>query len=210
MVLPSASASSSFALGLVLGVGLYAVIGEIVSKKRRQKSKKPPPRRFGGAIKLKPEKFARYTELHDAGWPGVLERMSKSNIRNFTIYYHKETSTMFSHFEWIGHWGYAGRLSESEEKEIFDADMQAIADDPVTKVWWTECEPCQEPFSQWPSKGVPPPSQGGSGDWWAPLICLNHCGHWATEYGEGLRDPDFAPQNPDGKTTTQPTNIVAS
>jgi hypothetical protein len=100
-----------------------------------------------------------------------------------------------------GHWGYAGRLSEAEEKAVFDADMQAMANDPVMKVWWTKCEPCQEPFSQWPSKDTPLLSQGGSGDWWTPLVCLNHCGHWATtEYGEGLRDPNFAPQNREGKT----------
>jgi L-rhamnose mutarotase len=128
--------------------------------------------------------------------------MSKSNIRNFTIYFHKETSTMFQHFEWIGHWG-GDALTEAEEKAIFDSDMQAIADDPVTKVWWTECEPCQEPFSQWP-KGAPPPSQGGAGDWWAPLVCLNHCGHWSTDYASGLRDPDLVAHNPDGKTTCQP------
>eukprot|EP00545_Synedropsis_sp_CCMP1620_P008262 CAMPEP_0119014006 /NCGR_PEP_ID=MMETSP1176-20130426/9304_1 /TAXON_ID=265551 /ORGANISM="Synedropsis recta cf, Strain CCMP1620" /LENGTH=207 /DNA_ID=CAMNT_0006967139 /DNA_START=172 /DNA_END=795 /DNA_ORIENTATION=+ len=206
MVMPNTSlSSSSFALGVIVGLGLYAVMGESWKTKKRQDKNTAAPRRFGSAIKLKPEQFGRYTQLHDAGWPGVLERMSKSNIRNFTIFYHKETSTLFSHFEWIGHWG-RGQLTEAEEKALFDADMQAIADDPVTQVWWTECEPCQEPFSQWP-KGAPPPSQGGVGNWWAPLVCLNHCGHWATQYGEGLRDPDFVSQNPDGKTTVQPNAL---
>lgn len=189
---------ASFAVGLIVGLGLYHHV-TIKSKKKKLKA----PRRFGGAIKLKKDQFNRYTQLHDAGWPGVLDRMSKSNIRNFTIYYHEETSTMFSHFEWIGHWGH-DNLTEAREKALFDADMQAIADDPVIAVWWTECEPCQEPFSQWPSTSVPPSKGGTAGDWWAPLTCLNHCGHWAVEYGDELRDPDFVPQNPNGETTVQP------
>ena len=159
------------------------------------------PRRFGGAIKLKREMFDRYTELHDAVWDSVLERMYESNIRNFTIYYHEETSTMFSHFEWIGHWH--RNCSPSEEKAMFEADMKAIADDPITREWWKQCEPCQEPFSQWPAEARPP-SEGGQGDWWAPLQCLNHCGHWAMNYSNQRRDPDFVPQNPQSSTTTQP------
>lgn len=197
MGISSTQVSLSFAVGVTVGLGLAS----LVSLSRKGK-KGRAPRRHGGAIKLKRDMFARYTQLHDAGWHDVLTRMSKSNIRNFTIDYHKETTTMFSHFEWIGHWGHHS-LTESEEKALFDADMKAIADDPVTKIWWTECEPCQEPFSQWP-KDSAPPSQGGSGDWWAPLVCLNHCGHWATEYSSSLRDPDFVPQNPHGMTTAQP------
>jgi L-rhamnose mutarotase len=145
----------------------------------------------------------RYTELHDAVWESVLQRMSLSNIRNFTIYFHEETSTLFCHYEWIGHWG-KGPLTADEEAALLKADLEAIAQDPMTKLWWTECEPCQEPFSQWDSQQTPP-SQGGVGDWWAPLVCVTQCGHWPDNYAAELRDPDFVKQNPYGKTTIQPT-----
>jgi L-rhamnose mutarotase len=135
--------------------------------------------------------------------------MYKSNIRNFTIYYHQETSTLFHHFEWVGHW-YRGDpnsvISVQNEKAWFDADMQAVAADPIVKEWWTHCELCQEPFSQW-LVGSPPPSEGGRGDWWAPLLCVNHCGHWPIEYSDKRRDPDFIPQNPDGTTSPQPKQL---
>jgi L-rhamnose mutarotase len=118
--------------------------------------------------------------------------MTRSNVRNFVIYYHEETSTLFQHFEWIGHWKSrsSGEISAEEERRLFDLDMRAIAGDPVTRKWWRECEPCQEPFSQWPA-GTEPPSEGGSGPWWAPLECVAHCGHWPVAYGARQRDPDF-------------------
>jgi len=150
----------------------------------------PAPRRFGGAVRLNPNKYLRYRELHDEVWPDVLRRMSRSNIRNFTIYYHEETNTLFSHYEWIGHWKLPPRSTKRQEHEAFDRDMKAISDDPVTRKWWKECEPCQAPFRQWPSNAKLL-SDGGNDDWWSPLECVNHCGHWPTAYSNQRRDPDF-------------------
>jgi len=179
----------------------------------------PAPRRFGGAIRLKPEQYQRYRELHDNVWDQVLERMYQSNIRNFVIYYHKETSTLFQSFEWIGHWQQQRQLypinnDEDDEAALFQRDMAAIASDPVTRSWWMECEPCQEPFAQWKTTadaaaaddddGVghgQPPSQGGSGDWWAPLECVCHTGHWPTSYSRQRRDPDFVKLKDDDQST---------
>eukprot|EP00540_Astrosyne_radiata_P003127 CAMPEP_0116849340 /NCGR_PEP_ID=MMETSP0418-20121206/15517_1 /TAXON_ID=1158023 /ORGANISM="Astrosyne radiata, Strain 13vi08-1A" /LENGTH=109 /DNA_ID=CAMNT_0004481049 /DNA_START=99 /DNA_END=428 /DNA_ORIENTATION=- len=97
-------------------------------------------------------------------------------------------------------------MSRSEEESMFRADMKAIAEDPMTREWWKLCEPCQEPFSQWPREdGSKPLSEGGEGDWWAPLVCLCHCGYWPTEYSLISRDPDFVPQNPNGSTTVEPS-----
>jgi L-rhamnose mutarotase len=203
------NSSISFFAGIVLGVGICKVVMD--SRRNHQTEKKNPhlkiPRRYGAAIKLRQEWYHRYTELHDAVWEDILRRMSQSNIRNFTIYYHEETSTMFQHFEWIGHWKHT-ELSEEEERALFQADMAEIAKDPLTRIWWAECEPCQEPFSQWP-KDIPPPSSqpiSSTSDfsWWANLKCLNHCGHWATDYSPLLRDTTFIPCNPDGRTTLQP------
>lgn len=188
----------------------------------------PAPRRCGGAIQLKPEQYKRYRELHDAVWPQVLQRMSKSHIRNFVIYYHKETNVLFQHFEWVGHWarlqlklrqqkednrsagGVASTATDdgdaaattttttataAEELEWFESDMQAISNDPVTREWWRECEPCQKPFAQWGSNTDESKlllSEGGTGQWWAPLECVAQCGHWPLAYTKELRDPDFS------------------
>lgn len=182
MTRPTSALLLPFATGLGMGMLLLSFI------QRRRKESRPAPRRFGGAIKLRPEKYQRYRELHDNVWKAILDRMYQSNIRNFTIYYHKETNTLFQHFEWVGHW----KNPQDDEAKIFGQDMDAIAADPVTREWWIECEPCQEPFSQWKS-GFKPPSAGGAGEWWAPLECVTHCGHWPLAYSSQQRDPDFLP-----------------
>jgi hypothetical protein len=77
----------------------------------------------------------------------------------------------------------------------------------VTKEWWSFCEPCQKPFSQWPTELLPPSQQQdskkGNHDWWAPLICLCHCGYWPVQYANTMRDPNFVPQNPFHHTSTR-------
>ena len=180
--------NESLLLAVITFVG-GMFLGSVVRSKRKRNTDRTAPRRFGGAIRLRPEEYRTYRELHDNVWPGVLRRMYLSNIRNFTIYYHEETHTMFSHFEWIGHWQTSCK-SKAEEEEQFRRDMESIATDPVTLKWWAVCEPCQRPFSQWDPRGKVP-SQGGTGDWWAPLECVNQCGYWATSYGDQERDPDF-------------------
>jgi len=37
-------------------------------------------------------------------------------------------------------------LTAYQESELFQRDLQAIAQDLVTCQWWKECEPCQDPF----------------------------------------------------------------
>jgi L-rhamnose mutarotase len=169
-----------------------------VQRARQQQTKSP--KRVGGAIKLRPEMYERYTQLHDLVWPEVLERLNKSNIRNYVIYYHKETSILFSHFEWIGAWKYPD-LGAKQLEQQFQKDMDAISHDAATREWWTYCEPCQEPFAEnWPSGQIPPSQQDPSnsplqGDWWAPLTCVGFNGHWPVEYSDELRDPEYTPQN---------------
>jgi len=213
------TSSSSFVTGLLAGVTISAAayISILISSKKQQqrdkssKDQKPAPRRFGGAIKLKPEMYNRYTQLHDSVWDEVLKRMKQSNIRNFTIYYHSETNTLFSHFEWIGHWSSIithtnddnGNLDAKErEKRLFESDMTALSNDPIVREWWSYCEPCQEPFSQW-IRGSRYPSLGGGGDWWAPLACLCHCGHWPVDYSDRSRDPEWTPMNLDRLTSSR-------
>lgn len=80
------------------------------------------PIRYGGVIYVNEDKLEEYKKLHSAVWPDVLDRLTKSNIRNFTIYYCKQLSVLFSHMEYIG--------------EDVEKDMAAIAADPKTKEWW--------------------------------------------------------------------------
>jgi len=158
--------------------------------KSKKKEHKVAPRRFGGAIRL--TDYTKYRELHDRVWPAVQKRMFDSNIRNFTIFYHAETKILFQCFEWIGHWKYYehyGRYPENES-EVFAQDMKAITQDPITRQWWSQCEPCQEPFAQW-NQGSPLLSQGGSGDWWDAMECVCHTGNWPLSYSLQTEDPDF-------------------
>lgn len=90
-----------------------------------------PVKRFGSVIGLKPEKEQYYRELHANAWPGILERIRKSNIRNYSIYITEVEGKkyLFSYFEYIG--------------TNYEADMQQIANDPETQRWWQETDPCQ-------------------------------------------------------------------
>jgi len=46
-------------------------------------------RRYGMVLRVRPEKFEEYKRLHLAVWPGVLDRITKSRIANYSIY-HRE------------------------------------------------------------------------------------------------------------------------
>ena len=47
---------------------------------------KPKLQRYGAVVGVKPEKVARYKELHAAAWPDVLAVIKRSQIRNYSIY----------------------------------------------------------------------------------------------------------------------------
>ena len=96
-----------------------------------------------GMIKAKPEMIEQYMQLHDATWTEVMERMYECNMRDFVVWLHKETNTMFHQFVYVG--------------SDFDADMAKVGADPIVRFWWTYCEPCQAPL-HW--KGPPPCADG--------------------------------------------------
>ena len=104
-------------------------------------------KRYGSVIRLKPEKEAEYRELHANAWPDVLEMIHTCNIRNYSIYL--KDGYLFSYFEYIG--------------DDFDADMQKMADDPVTQSWWKLTDPCQEPLES-----------RREGEWWASMEEVFH------------------------------------
>ncbi len=88
-------------------------------------------RRFGQVIGLKPEMKEKYVEMHANTWPGVLDQIRKSNIRNYSIYLTEIEGKLylFSYLEYVG--------------DDWEADMKTMADDPTMQKWWAETDPCQ-------------------------------------------------------------------
>jgi L-rhamnose mutarotase len=90
-----------------------------------------PPRRvrrFGQRIGVRPDRIDDYERLHAEPWPGVLDRIRRSNIRNYTIF--RDGKDLFAYFEYVG--------------DDFAADMAAMAADPETQRWWTLTDAMQE------------------------------------------------------------------
>jgi len=104
-------------------------------------------KRYGMAIKVRPEKLKEYKKLHAAVWPGVLRMITACHIRNYSIY-HKD-GWLFSYFEYHG--------------RNFKADMAKMAADPLTQKWWAVCEPCQKPLAT-----------RAKGEWWANMEEVFH------------------------------------
>ena len=86
-------------------------------------------KRYGMVIRVRPELEDAYVHLHANTWPGVLQRISDSNIRNYTIF--MRDGYLFSCYEYVG--------------EDYEADLAKIAADPVTQAWWKLTDPCQQP-----------------------------------------------------------------
>jgi L-rhamnose mutarotase len=104
-------------------------------------------RRFGQLILLRPDAIDEYERLHAATWPGVLEQIRRSNIRNYTIF--RDGTRLFAYFEYVG--------------DDVAADMAAMAADPETVRWWTLTDALQEP--------LPDREPGG---WWKTLPEVFH------------------------------------
>jgi L-rhamnose mutarotase len=104
-------------------------------------------RRFGQVIRVRPDRVADYERLHAEAWPGVLATIRAANIRNYSIFRHGEL--LFAYFEYVG--------------DDFEADMAAIAADPVTQEWWQLTDAMQEPFAE-----------RAAGSWWLTIPEVFH------------------------------------
>ena len=104
-------------------------------------------KRYGQILRLRPEHEAEYVRQHAAVWPEVLERIRRSNIRNYSIFL--KDGILFAYFEYGG--------------EDFQADMRAVAADAATQRWWALMEPMQE---QWPTATAE--------EWWANMREVFH------------------------------------
>src|SRR3979409_381086 len=73
---------------------------------RRSRSSDPEEarimQRYGMVIGIRPEMMGEYKRLHAAVWPTVLAQISRSHIRNYTIYFREPENLLFSYFEYHG------------------------------------------------------------------------------------------------------------
>ena len=104
-------------------------------------------KRYGSVIKIKPEKIEEYKKLHEDVWPDVLKTISECNIKNYSIYL--KDNFLFSYFEYYG--------------TDYDADMQKMAADTATQLWWDINKPLQTPL-----EGT---EEGG---WWTAMEEVFH------------------------------------
>jgi L-rhamnose mutarotase len=104
-------------------------------------------RRVASVIGLDPAGAAEYERLHANVWQDVLRQIAASGIRNYSIYRYGEL--LFSYYEYTG--------------EDLDADLAAMAVDPVTQRWWALCAPLQRPVAE-----------GERGEWWHMLPEVFH------------------------------------
>jgi len=126
------------AVALTLG-GMVAVSGQDAGQRTIE--------RHGSVIRVRPDKYDEYKELHAAVWPEVLAKLRECNIRNYSIYF--KDGFLFSYFEYTG--------------DDFEADMAKMAADPKTQEWWKVTDPCQRPL---PTRA--------EGEWWAEMEELFH------------------------------------
>lgn len=90
------------------------------------------PRRFSMIARLHPDKRDEYLELHANVWPEVEATISRTGIRNFTIFI--MGTVIVGYFEYIG--------------DDYALDQATMAADEATQRWWERTAPCQRPFDE--------------------------------------------------------------
>lgn len=104
-------------------------------------------RRFGQVIGIRSDAIEAYERLHAEPWPGVLDQIRRSNIRNYSIF--RDGERLFAYFEYVG--------------DDFEADMAAMAADPDTQRWWALTDALQEPLED-----------REPGSWWKTMPEIFH------------------------------------
>ncbi|MDO9258066.1 MAG: L-rhamnose mutarotase [Bacteroidales bacterium] len=85
---------------------------------------------LGSIIGLRKEFEEQYILLHKHTFPGVLNRISLSNITDYSIFLHN--GILFSHMVYNG--------------TDYDADMKALGTDKTTREWWKLTDTMQQPL----------------------------------------------------------------
>lgn len=108
-------------------------------------------KRLGQIIRLKPDSYEEYKQLHANVWADVLKALTRANIRNYSIYHWN--GFLFAYMEYVG--------------DNFEADMESIANDPRTREWWKLTDPLQQPVEGESLGSV-------DGNWWKDMEELFH------------------------------------
>ncbi len=87
----------------------------------------PRIERHALVVGVRPERREEYLELHRNVWPQVEQTLRDANVTNYSIFIVGDT--LFAYYEYVG--------------DDHAADMARIAEDPVTREWWTHTDPCQ-------------------------------------------------------------------
>ena len=106
-------------------------------------------RRYAQVIQLLPQFRDEYIRYHAKVWPTVLATIEACNIRNYSIFRHGEL--LFAYYEYVG--------------DDLEADLSAMAADPIVQQWWTLTDAMQDPY---------PEREPGS--WWLDLPEIFHTG----------------------------------
>ncbi len=90
--------------------------------------------KFAMVTRLKPEKEAEYRGLHQSTWPGVVDRMTRMQYHDFSIYLVELGDELYEFFyvEFVG--------SDAEKDK-----MGSLAD-PTYERWIKHTDPCQNPL----------------------------------------------------------------
>ena len=75
---------------------------------------------------LKPDKVEEYITLHKNAWPEILELITKSNVRNFSIAI--RGTELYTYYEYIGN--------------DYEADMKIQEESLIMQEWWSYTRPC--------------------------------------------------------------------
>lgn len=112
-----------------------------------------PTLRIGQAIRLKPEHAEEYIKIHANVWPGVLKRISDCHIRDYSIFYDRQSGVLFATFKYTG--------------DDWERDMEQMAADPETQKWWQVTDGMQESLNEGAKSSV-------DGGWWRVLEEVFH------------------------------------
>lgn len=78
-------------------------------------------------VGVRPERREEYLRLHRNVWPQVEQTLRDAHITNYSIFIVGDL--LFAYYEYAG--------------DDHAADLAGVAEDPVTREWWTHTDPCQ-------------------------------------------------------------------
>lgn len=101
-------------------------------------------------MKLKPEYYDKYKEVHAAVWPEVLRQIKACNIVDYSIFHDSHSNILFATFKYVGY-DYAG-------------DMERMRENPKVREWWKMTDEFQESLVPGAKS-----SEDGEPSWWKPI-----------------------------------------